>query len=156
MIPLPPQIALPLEAVLKYKTIIIYSALAIFVLSIIGLIVYQRHEIKVLGENNAKLEMAVETQDKTIEQMNKDFAQIQQTKDEYAKAVSDLAKERTNLLNSLYREQRGKLSLEQLIAKDKRNRVQTTINNATKKVLRCIEIESGAPLNKNEKIDCSK
>ena len=145
-----------IEIFLKYKTIILYSALILFVLSIFALIAYQRSEIKTLKENEAKLQLVVDTQNVTIDKMKVDFAAVSKTKAEYAKAVSDLAKQRERLMRALYREQSGKLSLEQLIAKDKKNRVEGVINRATEKVLRCIEIESGSPLRKGEKTNCSK
>jgi len=117
---------------------------------------YLRSTIQTLRANNATLNSAVKIQKDTIDTLLRDFDQAKGLMQQYFDKYKELEKRAADLEDTLYREKYGKDSLEELILRDEKKRVEKLINEATNKVMRCFEILTGSPLKEGEKIDCSK
>jgi hypothetical protein len=101
--------------------------------------------IKILTENNTKLEIAVETQEETMRSLQADFAraneEIQRVNTEFART-----RQQNNVLaDKLARHDLG------LLGSSRPGLVERTINNASAKAGRCFELLSGAELTEAEK-----
>jgi hypothetical protein len=98
-----------------------------------------------LMANQAKLEVAVATQEETIKQqqadMKKQAETLKEVNDAFAKAQAD----KQNLTDKLMKHDLGKL------AEKKPGLVEEKINRGTDNVGRCFEILSGAPLTDAER-----
>lgn len=101
--------------------------------------------IMALMENQAKLEVAVATQEATIKQQQEDMRKQAETlkvvNEEFAKAQA----EKDRLAEKLSRHEIGKL------AEKKPGLIEEKINRGTDNAGRCFEILSGAPLTDAEK-----
>jgi len=100
--------------------------------------------IRILNQNNSKLETAVKTNEQTITTLNENHDRAMR---EIQSLNDDLASTR----------QRNRYLVEKLqehdlgfLANEKPELVERTINNATEKAGRCFEILSGAPLTEKE------
>ena len=124
-----------------YKTLIMWSAIVLFALGVFGYVKYQSSEIKTLQTNNATLQTSLEEQNKTIEQLKKDHAAIEASKELYQEKIKELNKKAQKLKDDLY--------------KDKTNPIEEKVNADLKRINRCLELESGDSLDANEKIDCT-
>jgi len=145
------------------KEIIIFISLFILV---IGFYLYLQHlynnidrlsqENKILKQNNQTLQDSINIQKKTIEKLQQDFKAVSDLKnkmDEYNKVLDKKKKE---LDKKIHRDYYGKDSLETVILKDKKNRVEKVINEASRNALRCLEILTGSKQKPNENIQCIK
>ena len=101
--------------------------------------------IAVLTENNAKLELAVATNEETIKTMAADFAaaneQLQRVNEEFA-AIN---RQNRVLADKLARHDLG------VLGAGKPGLVERVINSATDKVGRCFELLTGAELTDDER-----
>jgi len=101
--------------------------------------------IRILTENNAKLDTAVKLNEQTIDTMKKDFARVQneikQTNEEFG---------RIRAQNQVLAEKLEKHDLGQTAAA-KPEAIQRVVNAASAKAGRCFELLSGAELTKTEK-----
>ena len=101
--------------------------------------------IRILTENNAKLDTAVKLNEQTIDTMKKDFARVQneikQTNEEFG---------RIRAQNQVLAEKLEKHHLGQTAAA-KPEAIQRVVNAASAKAGRCFELLSGAELTKTEK-----
>ena len=120
--------------------------LLIIVLGLVGGSVYgayyyykdTQHRIQVLTENTAKLELAKQLQDDTINTMIEDrevFAKLNKELQINLDAANDY---KDNLINKLRKHDLSKLSLK------KPGLVEKKINNGTKNLFRSLEVISGA------------
>lgn len=104
-----------------------------------------QNTIAVLTENNAKLNLAVATNEETIKTMAADFAaaneELKKTNAEFA-----ATREQNNQLASKLQEH----DLE-LTAASRPRSVQRLINNGSRNAGRCFELLSGSPLTEKEK-----
>ena len=104
-----------------------------------------QNTIAVLTENNAKLNLAVATNEETIKTMAADFAaaneELKKTNAEFA-----ATREQNNQLASKLQEH----DLE-LTAAARPRSVQRLINNGSRNAGRCFELLSGSPLTEKEK-----
>ena len=93
-----------------------------------------------------KLEQAVDSQQKVIEQQKKDFQDIMKANSELNALIGNLKKDIDDLDKRFTKNARdiGKLAM------DRTGAIERIINKATDKAARCIEIASGSPLTEEE------
>ena len=116
----------------------------VLILSIIaggvGYVYKLRADNAVLKANAIKMEMAYETQQKTIEKQKADFQEIQEANKQMNILVQNLKEDLQNLDKRFNKNNRdiGKL------AEKKPGLVENIINGATERAKRCVELASGA------------
>lgn len=121
----------------------------VMILGISGAGVYVmklRSDNAILKANQIKLEQAVDSQQKVIEQQKKDFQDIMKANKELNSLINNLKKDLEDLDKRFTKKNRdiGKLAMERTGA------IERIINKATDKAARCIEIASGSPLTEEE------
>ena len=106
-----------------------------------------RGDNAVLKGNQVKMEQALETQTKFIEQQKKDFEAILKANQEVNKLVGALKKDIDDLDKRFNKGTRdlGKTAM------DRPEAIERIVNKASDKALRCVEIAGGAPLTEQEK-----
>jgi uncharacterized protein HemX len=106
-----------------------------------------RSDNAILKANQIKLEQAVDSQQKVIEQQKKDFEAITKANQEINQLVNTLRKEFHDLDQRFNKKNRdlGKVAIERTEA------IERIINSASNKAGRCVEIASGSPLTDAEK-----
>ena len=111
-----------------------------------------RGDNAILKGNQVKMEQALETQTKFIEQQKKDYEAILKANQEVNKLVGNLKKDIDDLDKRFNKGTRdlGKTALERPEA------MERIINKASDKALRCIEIAGGAKLTEAEKTATKK
>jgi uncharacterized protein HemX len=122
----------------------------VMILGISGAGVYVmklRSDNATLKANQIKLEQAVDSQQKVIEQQKKDFQDIMKANQEINQLVNTLRKEFNDLDQRFNKKNRdlGKVAIERTGA------IERIINSASNKAGRCVEIASGSPLTEAEK-----
>ena len=122
----------------------------VMILGISGAGVYVmklRSDNATLKANQIKLEQAVDSQQKVIEQQKKDFEAITKANQEINQLVNTLRKEFNDLDQRFNKKNRdlGKVAIERTDA------IERIINSASNKAGRCVEIASGSPLTEAEK-----
>ena len=116
----------------------------VLILSIIaggvGYVYKLRADNAVLKANAIKMEMAYETQQKTIEKQKADFQEILEANKQMNILVQNLKEDLQNLDKRFNKNNRdiGKL------AEEKPGLVENIINGATERAQRCVELASGA------------
>lgn len=98
----------------------------------------------ILVENNAKLEIAVQTNEAAIKQMEADYAAAQQELTKINEAYAEIRRQNNRLSAKLADMDLG------LIAAEKPDSIQRAVNRGTFNAGRCFEILSGAPLTETE------
>jgi chromosome segregation ATPase len=121
----------------------------VMILGISGAGVYVmklRSDNATLKANQIKLEQAVDSQQKVIEQQKKDFQDIMKANSELNALIGNLKKDIDDLDKRFTKNARdiGKLAM------DRTGAIERIINKATDKAARCIEIASGSPLTEEE------
>ena len=101
--------------------------------------------IAILNENNAKLEVAVQTQEEAIESLQRDYARANE---ELQKVNADFAKTRAQ--NNVLSNKLAKHDLA-VLGNSKPGLVEKVVNRASAKAGRCFELLSGAELTETEK-----
>ena len=101
--------------------------------------------IKVLNENNAKLEVAVKTNEETVRVLQEG---MKKASEELTRVNGDFAKTRAQ--NSVLSKKLARHDLANLAA-SKPGLVEPIVNNASTKAGRCFEILSGSELTEQEK-----
>lgn len=101
--------------------------------------------IKTLNENNARLEIAVQTNEQTIQQLQRDYSLSQQIASETNRQLSEARIQNRQLVDRLARHDLG------VLAEQRPGLVEPRINNATTNALRCFELLTGAPLTEQER-----
>ena len=111
-----------------------------------------RGDNAILKGNQVKMEQALETQTKFIEQQKKDYEAILKANQEVNKLVGNLKKDIDDLDKRFNKGTRdlGKTALERPEA------MERIINKASDKALRCVEIAGGAKLTEAEKTATKK
>lgn len=101
--------------------------------------------IATLRVNNANLETAIEQSEETVNRLERNIETVQR---EFEEVQNDFREARQSA-----RELRARLADHELgfLAKEKPGLVEPIINRASKRVMRCFEILSGAPLTDDEK-----
>jgi len=98
-----------------------------------------------LQANNAKLELAVKTNEETIKTLQQDYQQAAQQMTQVNTALNDSRSQNRELQLRLSKHELGAL------AAAKPGLVQNIVNNATNNAGRCFELLSGAPLTPKER-----
>jgi chromosome segregation ATPase len=111
-----------------------------------------RGDNAILKGNQVKMEQALETQTKFIEQQKKDFEAILKANQEVNKLVGNLKKDIDDLDKRFNKGTRdlGKTAMERPDA------MERIVNKASDKALRCVEIAGGAKLTEAEKTATKK
>ena len=111
-----------------------------------------RGDNAILKGNQVKMEQALETQTKFIEQQKKDYEAILKANQEVNKLVGNLKKDIDDLDKRFNKGTRdlGKTAMERPEA------MERIINKASDKALRCVEIAGGAKLTEAEKTATKK
>ena len=111
-----------------------------------------RGDNAILKGNQVKMEMALETQTKFIEQQKKDYEAILKANQEVNKLVGNLKKDIDDLDKRFNKGTRdlGKTAMERPDA------MERIVNKASDKALRCVEIAGGAKLTEAEKTATKK
>jgi len=111
-----------------------------------------RGDNAILKGNQVKMEQALETQTKFIEQQKKDFEAILKANQEVNKLVGNLKKDIDDLDKRFNKGTRdlGKTAIERPDA------MERIVNKASDKALRCVEIAGGAKLTEEKKTATKK
>ena len=111
-----------------------------------------RGDNAILKGNQVKMEQALETQTKFIEQQKKDYEAILKANQEVNKLVGNLKKDIDDLDKRFNKGTRdlGKTAMERPEA------MERIVNKASDKALRCVEIAGGAKLTEAEKTATKK
>ena len=111
-----------------------------------------RGDNAILKGNQVKMEQALETQTKFIEQQKKDYEAILKANQEVNKLVGNLKKDIDDLDKRFNKGTRdlGKTAMERPEA------MERIVNKASDKALRCVEIAGGAKLTEVEKTATKK
>jgi len=99
---------------------------------------YTQNKIALLSQEKAILEFSIKEQRKVIDSLQKDIKLIVQARDQLSSRLAQSQREINQLKDTLYRENQGKKSLEEL-AREKPQLIENLVNNATKKVFDCFE-----------------
>lgn len=100
--------------------------------------------ISTLTENNAKLGMAVETQEAAIESLQQDYASMAAENQRINEAYAEIRRQNDRLSSKLADMDIG------LLAAEKPDSIERAINRGTVNAGRCFEILSGSPLTEDE------
>lgn len=99
--------------------------------------------IERLETENTNLKIVVQQQIDAFNKMRQDYDNIIQAKEELGKEIEVLQERQKKLEETLYRENRGKKSLEELATK-KTSLIERLINKATQEVFQCfVEVSKG-------------
>ena len=103
-----------------------------------------QEKIKILTENNAKLESAVETNEQALKAQTAAFESMQKQNAKLQKEWTEINNRTRSLENRLSRHDIGASGVA------KPSLTEKILNNATKNAQRCLEIFSGSPLTEKE------
>jgi len=125
------------------------SGILIVVILMMGSIGYWYYNdtqktIKVLTENNAKLELAVETNEAAIESLQADYAAVAAENQRINEAYAEIRRQNSRLSSKLADMDIG------LLAAERPDSIERAVNNGTENAGRCFEILSGSPLTEEE------
>lgn len=115
-----------------------------FVLVLISFYVYHKTtqaRIENLLKENGRLELVVQQQKDAIQQIQKDYKTVIESKDELSKQITQTQTEVQELREKLFRENLGKKPLEELATK-KTTLIEKKINKATEDIFKCFELLS--------------
>jgi regulator of replication initiation timing len=104
-----------------------------------------QERIAILLQNNAKLEIAVQTNEQTIKSLMSNIKAINNTLTSVNKEFSETRIENRQLIDRLSKHELS------VLAANKPALVEGIVNNASDKALRCFELLSGSPLTDKEK-----
>lgn len=106
---------------------------------------WSQKQLTTLRENNAQLEIAVQTNEATINSLKENIAQVNQVLTDTNQALSETRIQNRELQTRLSEHDIGAL------AEAKPGLVERAINNGTANAMRCFELMSGAPLTDKER-----
>ena len=120
----------------------------IVVVGLVGSVVYggyyyykdTQSRIQTLTENNSKLEIATQQQEKTINTLVEDRKKFEELNNELQIKLDNANQYKDKLIDKLRKHDLAKLSMK------KPGLVEKRINNGTKKLFRSLENLTGAPL----------
>lgn len=118
----------------------------ILVMGGIGYLYYKdtQETIAILTENNAKLEIAVATNEETINSLQADYKAIAEENARINEAYAEIRRQNNRLSSKLANMDLG------LLAAEKPDSIERAINRGTVNALRCYELLSGAKLTEEE------
>ena len=110
-----------------------------------------REQLAISESNNEKYEKAVLDQQLLIRQIKEDVQSIQKANQELAEVVKNQNKD-LNSLQEKFNKRKADGTVRDIgkLAIRRTKSVEKSINNASKKAIRCIELASGAPLTDEE------
>ena len=119
----------------------------IFVMSGIGYWYYTdtQERMAILQENNAKLEIAVATNEQAIESLQADYAAAAAENARLNEAYAEIRRQNSRLSSKLADMDLG------LLAAEKPESIERAVNRGTNNANRCFELLSGSPLTEEEK-----
>lgn len=106
---------------------------------------WSQNQLTTLRENNARLEIAVQTNEQTIASLRSDIAKVGRVLNETNQQLSESRVQNRELQTRLGEHDLGAL------AEAKPGLVENAINNGTTNAMRCFELMSGAPLTEKER-----
>jgi len=106
---------------------------------------WSQTQLTTLRENNAKLELAVKTNEDAIKSLQQDYATANAEISRVNTELSDARMQNRQLQDRLSRHEIGAL------AESKPGLVENIVNNASDKAARCFELLSGAELTDKER-----
>jgi chromosome segregation ATPase len=98
----------------------------------------------ILQENNAKLEIAVQTNEQALESLQADYAASQRELTRINEAYAEIRRQNNRLSDKLADIDLG------LLAAEKPDSIERAVNRGTVNAGRCFEILSGSPLTERE------
>ena len=104
-----------------------------------------QERMAILNENNAKLEVAIQTSEAAVEQLQVDFQRASEELNKVNTEFADIRRQNRTLSDKLCRHDLGNL------AENKPGLVERIITGASTKAGRCFELLSGAELTDKEK-----
>lgn len=108
-------------------------------------------DLAIAAENAKKYEQAIEDQQAVVEQMKRDFQQINEINDELKDKLKATQQDMDSLKDRFARSSNGSTRDFGGLAETKPALIERLINAGTINALRCMEIASGAPLTEQEK-----
>lgn len=125
------------------------AGLAVALLILTGMFYWYYNQsqdtIRTLNENNATLKIAVQTNEETITNLRRDYSRSQTILTETNRQLSETRLQNRQLVIRLSEHDLG------VLAENKPELVERTVNNATSNALRCFELMTGAPLTDKER-----
>lgn len=125
------------------------AGLAVALLILTGMFYWYYNQsqdtIRTLNENNATLKIAVQTNEETITNLRRDYTRSQTILTETNRQLSETRLQNRQLVIRLSEHDLG------VLAENKPELVERTVNNATANALRCFELMTGAPLTDKER-----
>ena len=121
------------------RIVIVLGAFGVLIASFYLYYTIASSRIDELTHQNQELQIIIEQQKKAIEQIQRDYKQVIESKDELNKQIQDTQTEVQELREKLFRENQGKRPLEELATK-KTTLIEKKINKATQDVLSCLEL----------------
>ena len=120
--------------------------IVIFVMSGIGYWYYNdtQERMAILQENNAKLEIAVATNEQAIESLQADYAAAAAENARLNEAYAEIRRQNSRLSSKLADMDLG------LLAAEKPESIERAVNRGTNNANRCFELLSGSPLTEEE------
>ena len=101
--------------------------------------------MQIMTENNAKLEIAVQTSEEAVQSLQRDYAAANAELGRVNTAFDAARQQNRELSNRLAEHELG------MLAAEKPALVERIINNASEKAMRCFELLSGAELTESER-----
>ena len=98
----------------------------------------------ILTENNARLEVAIQTSEQAIESLQNDYAQVQEENTRINSDYAEIRRQNARLSDKLADMDLG------LLAQEKPESIERAVNRGTQNAGRCFELLSGAPLTEEE------
>ena len=133
------SILLLLNKLWDNRIVIALGAFGILLASFYFYYTIASNRIDELTRQNQELQIVIEQQKKAIEQIQRDYKNVIESKDELNKQIQDTQTEVQELREKLFRENQGKRPLEELATK-KTTLIEKKINKATDDALRCLEL----------------
>lgn len=134
----------------KLKTYSIIGCIILLMLAAVSFVGYKYYQttqatIMTLASNNAKLSVAVNTLNTTIDNLEKDQKQANLQIQAVNTELADARVRNRELADRLAKHDLG------MLAKNRSSLIEKIVNNATANALRCFELLSGSPLTEREK-----
>lgn len=133
--------------------IAIYASIGILLLGSLTYIIYLKKEVKILEENQVKLELAVESQKRLLELKDVEIIQIKEYHTELVNTNNEQLQKIQQLQNKFHFKPSGKARDFGKISRAKPGLVNKLVNASTEKVNRCLELATGSKPFPGEKND---
>ena len=102
-------------------------------------------KIAILQENNAQLNIAVQTNEQALDSLRENYAQVQAENQRINAAYAEIRRQNNRLADRLSDIDLG------LLAAERPDSIERAVNRGTENAGRCFEILSGSPLTEEER-----